>query len=340
MKNTNEIVSSYVSILALIELLKDKGVPMDKIEKVTGLDPSQMDSPDLQLPLGRFVKLWQLAVDVTRDRALAFHLREKYQKNTINFAVAIAANSKNLLEALNHWCRYAGLICSADRFEYREEKDQTVILYAYLAAEYWNIWIVEHNLLQVLRNAREMTSTDLNPIWVHFQHSDPGYANEYHKYFRCPVLFDQDENRLIFKKSDLMRPIMTGNTYLQSALKDYAEMLLLESSGKKNIQGRVCECIIKELPLGILNVELVAEAMHMHRSTLLRKLKEEGTTYTDLLEQTRKQLAQNYLKQSLSVNQIAYLLGYTQSSSLQHACKRWFGKTPGKMRQEIVFNSS
>ena len=75
--------------------------------------------------------------------------------------------------------------------------------------------------------------------------------------------------------------------------------------------------------------------MGFSRQTLFRRLKEEGTTYTQVLDQLRHRLAIEYLKGSkASVNDTAYLVGFSDAASFTRAFKRWTGKTPGDFRLE------
>ena len=83
-------------------------------------------------------------------------------------------------------------------------------------------------------------------------------------------------------------------------------------------------------------MDIVAENLHMSRRTLSRKLKEEGITFKEMAVQTQKDLAINYLKQNdLSVNDIAFLLGFSESSSFSRAFRRWFGDYPLEFRKAL-----
>ena len=68
-----------------------------------------------------------------------------------------------------------------------------------------------------------------------------------------------------------------------------------------------------------------------------RRLAEEGTSFGDILQNTRRELAKSYLQESqLSINEIAYLLGFSEHANFSRACKRWFGRAPSEYRRPLA----
>jgi len=87
--------------------------------------------------------------------------------------------------------------------------------------------------------------------------------------------------------------------------------------------------IVQLLPHGKAQVEKVASNLGMSNRTLARRLSEEGTSYAAILNELRRDLSARYLKDpALSLNQIAWLLGYSMVTSLNHAFRRWTGSSP------------
>jgi AraC-like DNA-binding protein len=100
-------------------------------------------------------------------------------------------------------------------------------------------------------------------------------------------------------------------------------------------QTQIRKLIVKHLPSGEVGIERIARELHLNRGMIYRKLKEENTSYKDLLTSTRKQLATQYLKNpSLTIDMISSQLGYTESSAFKRAFKSWFGINPGQYRKE------
>lgn len=325
--------TSSVAIHAIIHLLKDRNIPCDEISAETGIDSALFGIPDVRITVQQMNSLWDYAIKITGDPALALHIRKKYGKDIRHFVISIAKNSYNLLEAARYWCRYARLICETDRIDLRDDGENTKIVFTSIYPEYQSVCMLEHDLSMAVEYARTFTENNLNPVTVCFMHSKPQYSSEYDKAFNCPVLFEQEENSIVLRKKDLMNKIVSRDPHLHAILKKHAESVMKQVSESDTVRGKVEEFIIKKLPVGIVDIESAAFYMNMSRSTLHRKLKNEGITFSKILENMRKQLAETYLRQGMSSTQIAFLLGFSEPSTFQHAFKRWFGTTPGERRR-------
>lgn len=294
-----------------------------------------MKDPDARITMGQFLALWQIAVDATQNPAIGLHLRLNYGKNYMHFVIMIALNSENLLDALKSWADYDMLICDTDRVKFFIQEDHVVITYACSDPTYENRWIPEHHFSIAMDYARQMTLKDFSPIEVWFKHKNPGYPEEYKKTFHCPVFFGKEENMMIVKKEDMMLPIISSDPYLKTLLKKHADDIIEKYSKTQSLKGRVRLYISQKLHSGTVSIQSVSKAMNMDRSTLHRHLKKEGTAFRSLLTQTRKELAKKYLIQGFTASQTAYLLGFTDPSTFQHAFKRWYGQNPGEFQKEF-----
>ena len=307
-----------------------------KLEREAGVSLTQIKDPDARIPMKSFVKLWQIAIDLTGDPALALHLREKVGLQYVHFVVALAQHSSNLLEAAFHFSRYGKLISATDKFDVSDEGGFIKIVYTNVLPDYQSRWIAEHHFSLTLDLCRSLTKSDFNPVNVHFQHMDPGYVDEYEKVFRAPVLFQQPENMIIYQKSHFLKPIISRDPNLRTALKNYAETSLKEQNEAESLQGKVRKYIVAHLSDGGLNLANTAQAMNMASSTLYRQLKKEDATFQKLLLKTRQELAKSYLLQNLTSSQITYLLGFSEPAAFQHSFKRWFGISPGEYRKDTA----
>ncbi len=328
-------MTSAVVSLILIELLRNKGVSAKHIQNRTGIERSVMDHPDIYIPYVQLLALFRFAVEVTGDSALALRLRGEYGKGTMHFVHCIALNSENLLKAAQHQCRYSSLICEAERYEILEDRKTVKLVYTITVPALQNIWTTEHHLLLMVQYGRNFSGNRLKPLEVHFRHPAPAYWRAYEKAFLAPVFFDQPENAVILKRKDLLQPIAPRNPHLQAVLIKQAEASLDSSTREISFATKVREALIKHLPTGETGIETVAIELNTTRSTLYRRLKQEGVSYSSVLESVRKELSQTYLEQGMNITQITYLLGFAHPSAMQTAFKRWYNKSPGQFRKTM-----
>jgi len=331
-----EITTSAMAMQVLDDLLQKKGLSKDEVKEKTGIDTDTLSNPDTRIPLDQYLKLWETAIDVTGDPALGLHLKDYYSPNQMHFVTSIVLRSSNGLEALENMTKYFRLICEADKLEVRETRDDVLVVYTNTSSANQNRWTPELYLSLITSKFQSFAKGNcaVEEIWM--QHSDPGYADEYLKVFNTPVQFNQPEYQIRWKKSLLTHPMRTHDPYHQAILKKYADESLQHITESSSFRDTIRSTIIQNLSNGNADVKNVSDFHHMDRRTMHRKLKKEGTTFTELLEEARKELATVYLKQGIPLTQITYLLGFSAPSNFQAAFKRWFSVSPGEYRQSSV----
>lgn len=138
----------------------------------------------------------------------------------------------------------------------------------------------------------------------------------------------------VFTREAWETPLPTHNARIQSALVAHAEALLSEQSGSSSTAGSVRELLAKELQGGDPSIERVAKRLATTPRTLQRRLRDEATSFQDVLDGLRSELAQRYLGDGkLDVSEVAFLLGYSEASAFARAYKRWHGVAPSEARR-------
>jgi len=152
--------------------------------------------------------------------------------------------------------------------------------------------------------------------------------------FETPVRFEASSNRLLLAGSDwLMAKTPLPSRYLFGVLSERAEALLHGLHRGTTTRSQVESVLMPILHTGEASVAVVAERLAMSRQTLFRKLKAEGVTYEKVLDRLRHRLALAYLEdKKVSVNETAYLLGFSDPAAFSRAFKRWTGTSPRQMR--------
>ena len=118
----------------------------------------------------------------------------------------------------------------------------------------------------------------------------------------------------------------------------YCEAAVTARRGSvSQLRVRVEDAISSLLPHGRVVVDDVARSLGMSKRTLARRLSEEGSDFTEVLQQLRRYLAVRYLDDpKLHISKIAWQLGFTEVSAFTHAFKRWTGKAPSQMRRTAL----
>lgn len=177
-----------------------------------------------------------------------------------------------------------------------------------------------------------MTGDALRPLEVCFQGPQPADLEPYRQLFQAPLRFGAPRYALLFREADVNMPLPTANEAL-AQLHDRFAGEYLSRFADSRVMHRARQILCRLLPQGEPRREAVAQALCLSERTLQRRLQEAGGSFQQLLDDTRRDLAEQYLAQpDLAPLEIAYLLGFADPSNFYRAFKRWFGVTPGEYR--------
>ena len=168
-----------------------------------------------------------------------------------------------------------------------------------------------------------------------FTHAEPPDIREYQRTFSPGRLcFGASWSGFTFDAKLLDQPFTSADANLHHVLRKYADLLLSKLPRSQSLSDRVRQLIGEHLQRGNPSVTRIARTLGMSRRTLARKLGQERTSFSDLLEDTRKQLALRYVTSpDLALTEIAFLLGFSQTGPFHRAFKRWTGQTPREYRR-------
>ena len=184
---------------------------------------------------------------------------------------------------------------------------------------------------------RSLTGKHLSPLEVTFIYPEPESTVEYERVFSCPVRFGQKDNSMTFDLNIAKTPILLAIPGLLEYFEKYAQDFLAEMDRKDEHTRVVTKIILARLDDKSLSINKVAKEMAVSVRTLQNHLDAEGVVFSDLLKDIRQRLAQKYLRENYSVEQITYLLGFSEPSVFRKAFKKWSGKSTGEYRENKYY---
>jgi AraC-like DNA-binding protein len=179
-----------------------------------------------------------------------------------------------------------------------------------------------------------ITETDIAPIGVSFKHRASTDLKSYRAAFKCPILFDQADNFITYRTSDLetrtAKADASINRFLVERVEEETKGIKISSN---KIAADVENLIMDALPSGIPSLDKIGRHMGMSSRTLTRRLSESGLSYRDLVKQTQEKISKDLLRHSpRSVSEIAFQTGFSEQSAFSRAFKRWTGQSPLEYR--------
>jgi AraC-like DNA-binding protein len=187
--------------------------------------------------------------------------------------------------------------------------------------------------------ARWLADQDTSPDRILLERPAPDSLSEiqeYEQFFRCPILFDQAKSAVVLHRSLLDLPLRQPDQRLLKTLESHASQQINElENSLGSFSLKVMQVVRKQLSLGQIRKELVADELGVSLRTLQRKLLAEGTQYQTLADEVRLELAKECLLEAkLALQDIAYNLGFSDSRSFHRRFKQWTGQTPGEFRKQ------
>lgn len=167
-----------------------------------------------------------------------------------------------------------------------------------------------------------------------FSYPRPEHGDEYRHIFRCPLSFESDCTALTFSKRFLSAPVIRDKPEMRQFLKTSPADLLSRPDESNTWTGRIRGLIGRDFSKPMPDFDWIAQELHTSPQTLRRRLKQENTSFQEIKDLLRRDMAIYYLShQELPINDIAERVGFTEPSTFHRAFKKWTGVTPGAWRE-------
>jgi len=275
-------------------------------------------------------RLWAEATRVIGDPCFGLKAAEFWHPSHFHALGYAWLASSTLRQALNRFDRYIHILSQATDVRL-EDTPQGLSLT--LSDSLEQPARMDLTMAIVVAMCRLNFGPNLKPVAVTFIHPEPSCGEKYFETFKCPVFFAADCDGLTLKQEDVDQRLPSGNQNL-ALINDRVMLRYLDELNQTGIVQRTQKVVIAHLPSGHISDEKVARALNMSVRSLQRKLQRAGTSFRRVLDQTREDLARDYiLDNRLDLTEVAFLLGFSEHSAFSRAFKRWTGQSPSAFRQ-------
>lgn len=332
-----------LSVLSqLLRYLESIGVDPLSLFKAVGIDPDLAHSPDSRIPVEVYLTIEEKAVAMTGDPCFGLHVGQFYAPGSWSILDYIVMNSRTLGEGLILSGKYGKIVSYLIKSKFKLRPGEAEVI-LYVPAHYSEIsphcyHTVQASMVQMMR---KLTGKPISPIRVCFRDPEPDgdVLKEFSSFFNCPVFFGSEHYSITFDPAIGKTPLPQSDPTLLKYFQELASDIDQQLEKKGGVTEVVISLMVTKLKDKDSSIRSIAREMGMSVRSLQQKLKEEQAVFSDLLLQTREKLACRYLSQNSTVEEIAFLLGFFDSSAFRKAFKKWSGCTPGEYRREILRNA-
>ena len=336
---TDEHTLSASSVNLVLHVLSLQGQDVQVLCQEAGIAPELLQDVNARVTIAQMVGLWQAAVRATGNPDLALHVGEAVNPTSAGIIAYVMMNAPTLHESLRKLCQYQDIVCEGIRtsLELRQGEAQ-VLLEVVSPALHEPRYAIDSEMV-IYKNAfAALIGQELPMKQVLFAYAQPESIVEHQRLFRgAELVFGARYSGFVFDAVWLQLPVVSANPELNLLFEQYANDYLQRLREPKTMAERVQRELAKQLKGEEPTVTTVARSLAVSVRSLQARLREEGTSYQALLDEVRRELAQQHLKSGHhTVADVAYLLGFSEPSAFSRSFKKWTGLAPQLYRQQVA----
>jgi AraC-like DNA-binding protein len=324
-------------VMPVAQALRQLGADPLEVMEAVGIDLAKAANPDWRLSQEAFYELMARSVAETGEEAFGLVAAELLQPQALHGLGLAWLASDTVYDGLRRLVRFGHIVSTGVTLSLAEEgalvhlgleDDMGVTEGVYPGRDY---------AVGIITRMCRLTVGDfLAPVIIGIARPPPRQPERWEYMLASRVAFGSDTTRVTWSRSDIEEPLATGDPVL-ARINDSQVQAYLDSCTLQSTSREVVDKIVERLPDGPPSQQQIAEALHVSNRTLQRKLREEGNTFKNLLQDARLQLAREYLGQpNRSVVETAYMLGFSEPSTFSRAFKRWTGMAPAEFRDSAT----
>jgi AraC-like DNA-binding protein len=321
-------------IISQLELAESLGLDRRQLLDSVGLEESDIADPDNRVPILKAVRLLQIMANQTEDEDIGLKLGQRIEVRNVGVVGYAMAHSNDLESAAQRLIRFQKILNQRAEARFTRDGDR------------WRLIFMSEPLIEGFRPALddymaaivfvfgELIGRTIEPAETDFMYSKPAETSLHRAIFGSRIRFGCQKQMLAFWDRDIQTPLGKADPQLTGYLDEVAEIRLDSLPKDDTFAARVRRAIWPHLSEGQPKIGAIASDLAVSSRTLQRRLREEDTSYGDVIEALRREKAVLLLRDpNLAVYEIGYLLGYSDPSAFYRAFRRWHGDSPSKYRQ-------
>jgi len=329
------ILSGYLR--GLFAYLQSRHASIEPVLEVIGLSEAALRDPDQRIDHDLQDEMFRVAEQVTGDANVGLHAGEMTHVMHFGLIGLLAMTCDTVRELVDLHSRFQRLITTGVVVHYVERGDELVGEASYVGGTRSSRHTMEYNTATHLTIARLMAGFEFSAARMEIPYPEPADTSEQQRVFGCPIHYGAERLCFYFPRFLLDAPLVGGNSGSRPALELEArrrlEALGVPLPDESPEIAHLKRIVGDGLRHGPPGIDDAAAALGISVRKLQRRLEAVGSSYREILDVTRRAMAEQYiLDESLSQVDVALLLGFADQSALHRAFRRWFDTTPGEYR--------
>jgi AraC-like DNA-binding protein len=322
---------SYVRLIA--EQMERLGVPVELWLGPSGITRDQINDDHFSIDLQRFYRLALDAQILTDEPALGLRLGERWGVQAHGALGYAAMNSRTIREVLELIQRYIGLRVAFLTLAVQPHPSEVrVVLTEILPLGQVRGMVLEAVVSSIKGVLEDVSMGTCEIKAVAFPFPAPGHAEYAASVLACSVRYDQTWTGFALSPRMLDLPLKTSDPRAFRLADEMCQRELLRLQARRSWVAKV-QRLLLETRVGFPSLDQTARQLHVTPRTLHRRLVDEGTSYRVILDDLRHRSALEQLQSGhVTIQEVAYILGYSDPANFRRAFRRWTGGPPSGLR--------
>lgn len=322
----------------MLEIMREQGIGDESILKNTGLKAAQLAEESTLISFLQALKFVRNLLRHSRRADIGLYIGDRFHISTYGVLGYAMMSCGTWADALALGRRFHQVASSLTNIDLDIDERRGTL--TYIATPFYpeladiEPFTMEKLFASLIAVGRSVLQEPAYPSLVSFTHAEPAHAKAYQAIFHCPIEFGAQENRFEVDLARLRQPLVAANEVCAAMGRRMCEEHLGRYEQSDDSMRRKVTDLLLAAPYSMPGMEAVADSLHMSSRTLRRLLQAENTTFQDIADEIRHDLSKQYLRNSqLSLDEIAHMVGFTESTNFRRAFKRWQGVPPASYRR-------
>lgn len=333
----NQKIFAPYKIATLIDTVAARDISADTVIARTGLTLAEIQDPHALTSIKQYMTACDNIIAAGAGVDVAFAVGSSLHLSAYGMYGYALMCSPTMRDFFDFAVRYHLLATPTLRLGWRHEGDLAIWDFAEVYRDVMSHdlreFLVRQQMMMTSTHVRDVAGADVRPLQALFALQETDQARNDERFLGCTCLFGQSAHELHYPASILVKAPGLANRLTRAMLEETCDRLIGQAKMTSGVTGEVYQLMMLA-PNRFPSMRAIAVQLGMTERTLRRRLEDEGGSYADIVDDVRKSLALEYLQTTqMSAEDIAWKVGFSDSSNLRRAIKRWTGKTIGEIRR-------
>jgi len=337
----NTVSSS--SVLDLLDTANSFSIISNDVELP---DRDAFINPETRINEQVIIDLWHLIDKESKVPSYGLIFGQNIHPSSKGLLGSLVSQCETLKDAFMTFIKYLDWMNPSESWQLIDDGQYIDLIFSVDSNKRYPLASIERGMSWIVSWARTLIGRDVAVIFASFIFHKPDYHQLFNLNFGQNILFSSSQNCIRFSKALFEQKLLTYNPYLKDILERKLKAFIAKSKRKNKLavsinRETINDLILIFLPQNKATIDYICNYLNISRQTLFRQLKKENTNFKTLLDNTRKKLAIDLLRdKDNSIQRVSKMLGYAEVSSFYTAFVRWHKTSVSQYRKKIITDSS